>query len=210
MKPKIATANDLTRGQESAVLIKIASLLGYENIHEAVEMFLRGTFEIVVTKIIDIIGIVFVSATTEKFVAKDRFKLKKDGGHFSNFNDNFTSWFLTDEGKVEDSVGEQHLRFGTLLKISVDGPVLEELGGEAKAETTLCAIYDLQLEQPNGEKEGVLLNNGYSNIFYVRDTLGVLRAVCVYWYGGGWGVVAYSVEGTRAWDTDSRVFSANS
>lgn len=40
MKPKIATANGLSRGQESAALIKITEDMGMENIQEAVEYFI--------------------------------------------------------------------------------------------------------------------------------------------------------------------------
>jgi hypothetical protein len=209
MKISIATANGLTRGQESAVLIKIAEQVGIEDIQKAIEMFLRGAVEIVWLKILDIIGTAKIDATAEKFIAKDKFKLKKDGGLCSYLGDNFTSWFLTGEGKIEDLVGEQSLRFGTLLRNSVDGPILEELGGEAKAVTTLTSIFDLMSKQPNCG-EGALLANGYANIFYVWDTGGVLRAVCVAWSDGGWGVYAVSVEGTRVWTADDRVFSANS
>jgi len=47
-------------------------------------------------------------------------------------------------------------------------------------------------KQKNGE-DGVLLNNGYANIFYIRDQNGVLRAVRVYWDDGSWRVYAHGV-----------------
>lgn len=46
----IATANGLTRGQESATLIKIAEQMGIENIQQAIESFLRGNMKITVIK----------------------------------------------------------------------------------------------------------------------------------------------------------------
>ena len=67
------------------------------------------------------------------------------------------------------TTGSSHAR-------SVDGPILAELGGEAKAETTLTEVYSLMEAQKNGEN-GPLLTNGYANIFYVRDVNGALRAV---------------------------------
>lgn len=51
MKPNIATANGLTRGQESAVLIRLAEEMGYENIEDAVNNFLRGNVTVTVINI---------------------------------------------------------------------------------------------------------------------------------------------------------------
>ena len=186
----------------------IVNKLGGE---EGAKSFLRGTVEIVVKRILDMIGIVKTSATSEKFVAKDKFKLKKDGGICSYLGDNFLSWFLTGEGKVEDAIPEGELRYGKLTKGSVDGPIIEELGGEAKAETTLTEVFDLVSKQSDGqEKEDGLLTNGWANIFYVQDTAGVLRAVYVGWLGAGWLVDAYSVERPYAWGDGCQVFSRNS
>ena len=64
-------------------------------------------------------------------------------------------------------------------------------------------------EQGNGE-DGILLTNGYANIFYIRDIKGVFWAVGCGWDGGGWRVGAISVEDPRGWDGGRRVFSRNS
>lgn len=200
-------SKDYTAGQLNAMVKKLIEQVG----EKGPDLLLQGRLKIEAIKdmLLNWLGTVSTSATTEKFVAKDKFKLKKDGGLCPYLGGNFTSWFLTGEGKIEDLIGEQSLRFGTLLKNSVDGPILEELGGEAKAETTLTSIFDLMSKQPNGG-ERALLANCYANIFYVRDTLGVLRAVGVYWVVGGWSVDAYSVENASAWNAGRRVFSANS
>lgn len=50
MKPKIATANNVTRGQESAVLIRLAEQMGCEDIEMAVSNFLRGNVTITVVR----------------------------------------------------------------------------------------------------------------------------------------------------------------
>ena len=116
---------------------------------------------------------------------------------------NFRGWFLD---KIEGPITEQKLRYAKLLKSSVDSPIISELGGEAKAETTLTEMFSLMEKQKNG-KAGVLLTNGYANIFYVKDNAGVLRAVDVYWSSDGWGVNARSVEGPRAWYVGFQAFS---
>ncbi len=201
-------SKDYTAGQLNAMVKKLIEQVG----EKGPDLLLQGRLKIEAIKdmLLNWLGTVSTSATTEKFVAKDKFKLKKDRGLCSYLGDNFTSWFLTGESKIEDPIGEQSLRFGTLLRNSVDGPIIEELGGEAKVETTLSAIYDLLLKQSKKGEEGVLLVNGYANIFYVKDINGVLRAVYVYWHVGGWRVRADSVENAGAWDAGYRVFSSNS
>jgi len=151
------------------------------------------------------LGMTATSATTKKFVADDNFKLKKDGGLCSYLGDNFKTWF---GDKMEDLLGEQTLRYGKLRKSSLDAPIIAELGGEAKAETTLVEVFDLMSKQANGE-EGVLLVDGRANIFYVRDKNGVLRAVYVLWNDDGWHVNAYSVESPYTWHEGYQVFSRN-
>jgi hypothetical protein len=209
MSIDIRTANDLTRGQESAVLIKIAEQTGIENIEDAVKTFLRGTVEIVVKKILDMVGTTTTSATTEKFVAQEKFCKDSKEVKFYGIWDNFTEWFLAGNGKIEEPLSEQELRYGNLTKGSVDGPIIEELGGEAKAVATLTELYDLLTKQANGE-DGVLLTNGYANIFYIKDISGVLRAVGVDWTGDGWGASANFVENPCVWSAGYRVFSRNS
>ncbi len=195
--------SNMTLGTLEAIVNKLGG-------EDAAMAFLRGVFEVVRVKLLDMLGTVKTSATTEKFVAKEKFVKSSKEVKFYGIWDNFQNRFLAGDGKIEEHVGEQMLSYGNLTKGSVDGPIIEELGGEAKVETTLSAIYGLLLKQPNGEKEGVLLTNGYTNIFYVKDINGVLRAVDVYWDGGGWYVSAYSVGYTNGWDAGGRVFSVNS
>jgi hypothetical protein len=152
-----------------------------------------------------------IPATTSKFVAKEKFVIntKCDAPvKISYLGDNFTAWFLNGDGKIEDPISEQTLRYAKLRKASVDGPIIEELGGETKVETTLSEMFSLMEKQKHGE-DGVLLNNGYVNIFYIKDQFGVLRAVDVGWCGGGWDVTAHSVEDEDEWNVGILVFSRN-
>lgn len=162
--------------------------------------------------ILELVSTVVVSATTSKFIAKDKFVVNTKRNapvKISAVWDNFTSWFLSGDGKTEDPISEQTLRYHKLRQPSVDGPIIAELGGEVKAETTLSEMFSLMEKQKNGE-DGVLLNNGYANIFYIKDQKGVLRAVYVYWYVGGWYVHADSVENPSRWRGGDQVFSRNS
>ncbi len=147
-----------------------------------------------------------VSVEKEPFIAKDKFRLDSKEVRFSVIWGNFDNWF---NGKIEEPFGEQKLRYGNLIKDSNDGLIIKELGGEAKAETTLTELYDLLKKQGQGE-EGVLLTNGYANIFYIKDTSGLLRAVGAGGRDGEWVVSAGPVEHPRDWGVGRRVFSRNS
>ncbi|HBB36866.1 MAG: hypothetical protein UX02_C0003G0066 [Candidatus Moranbacteria bacterium GW2011_GWC1_45_18] len=147
--------------------------------------------------------------STKKFIARDHFVANiKEGARakISYLGDNFRQEFLD---KIEKPAGKNSLRCHELLKPSVDGSIFAELGGEKKVASTLAQIYWLMEQQPNGE-DGTMLNDGRWNIFYIPNTAGVLRAVCVFWSGGGWGVDAGSVEFPFRWDVGSQVFSRNS
>ena len=160
----------------------------------------------------ELVGRISIPATTERFLARDKFVLNygrkaKSGVRISFLGDNFKEWFLD---KIEEPVAETTLRYAKLLRSEVDGPIMYELG-DAR-ETTLAQIYALMGRQANGE-EGVLLTNGHANIFYVNDAGGILRAVHVGWDSGvgGWDVIAHSVTLPSRWDGDDlRVFSRNS
>lgn len=79
----------------------------------------------------------------------------------------------------------------------VDEPFMTEWGGElesAKVETTLGQMFFLLEKQGKGEPGALLLNTGYLNIFYIRDTNGVLRTVGVSWHYYGWSVYAFATS----------------
>jgi hypothetical protein len=165
-----------------------------------------------VPSILKLVGTVVVPATTTKFVAKDKFVVNTKSDtpvKISHIWDNFKGWFLSGNGKIEDPIGEQTLRYHKLLRSSVDGSIIAELGCAEKSETTLSEMFFLMEQQKNGEA-GILLNNGYASIFYIKDQSGALRAVLVRWRGGGWFVRAHSVEGPDGWFGGCRVFSRNS
>ncbi len=150
-----------------------------------------------------------VVATTNKFIVKDNFVVNtKDSAVVRIFciGKKFKDWFIN---KIEDPFTASIICGRDLTKDSIDEPILNELGGQEKAETSLTEIFVMMKNQANGSA-GNLLTNGYSNIFYVRDIDNVLRAVGVFWDGFGWYVCAYSVESSDEWCAGSRVFSRNS
>ena len=108
--------------------------------------------------LLELVSTVAVSATSGQFVAKEKFVLDtyhKAKVKISYLGDNFTTWFMSGKGKTEDPISETTLRYHKLRLSSVDGPIITELGGEAKAETTLSEMFSLMEKQKKGE-DGVL------------------------------------------------------
>jgi len=200
-------SKDYTVGQLNAMVKKLIEQVG----KKGPDLLLQGKLKIEAVKesILNWLDITTTSATTEKFVAKDKFIKDSKEIKFYGFYGSFEEDFLVGNGKTEEPLSEQELRYGNLTKNSVDSPIIEELGGEAKAETTLTELHNLLRKQGNGE-EGDLLTSGYANIFYTRNTKGVLRAVSVNWHDVGWCVYANSVENPNGWNAGIRVFSRNS
>lgn len=162
--------------------------------------------------ILELVSTVVVSATSGQFIAKEKFV--RDTGNSTKVKINFIgtdfeAWFLYGEGKIENPISGQKLHCHKLLQSSVDGPIITELGGEAKAETTLCEMFAIMERHGKGE-EGTLLNNGRVNIFYIKDQNGVLRTVSVDWRGAGWYVNAFFVKDSSRWFDGNHVFSRNS
>lgn len=199
----------MAKNNETPDLVQaIWNMIGGEKVARALVSG-RAKLEVTMIQIIYWLDTTKTSATTEKFVAKDKFKLKKDGGICSYFSENFQNWFLAGDGKIENPLGEQTLRYSELIQSSQNDRIIEELGGKAKAETTLAEMFDLMDKQSDGNK-GVLFINSWANIFYIKDLRGELRAVDLRWRDGGWRVYANSVGDPFDWGAGGRVFSRNS
>ena len=151
----------------------------------------------------------FIVPATIKFLAIEKFVCdisSKAKVKINYIDNNFKEWFLSDDGKIEDPIGGDILRYFKLRKSSLDSFIMKELGGKAKAETTLSKMFSLMENKKNGES-GILLDNGSANIFYIKDKNAVLRAVCVYWDSVGWMIKARSVGSPNECNGGSRVFS---
>jgi len=164
--------------------------------------------------LLEFVGIVLVPATTGKFIARDKFVINTKRNapvKISCVNYNFKEYFLSGDGKTKDPMSEHALRYAKLCKESEDGTTIKELGGEAKAETTLSEMFSSMEKQGEGE-DGALLNNGGANLFYIQDCSGVLRVVCVFWRDkdAGWRIRAFPVEDSGHWSVGDQVFSHNS
>ncbi len=118
--------------------------------------------------------------------------------------DNFSDHFVC---KIESIQAGATLTRHTLNRASLDEPIRKELTPELE-ETTLSELYELLSRQSEGQA-GILLTNGYANIFYIKDAKGNFWAVSAHCYValGGWRVEASSVTFPLRWFAGCQVFS---
>ena len=138
----------------------------------------------------------------QRFVAGDCLKEANVGWT----GDNFKRLFLD---KIGENVPEANLAVSRLEEASLDAPILKELGD--RAEVSLAHMFDLLKRQAHGE-EGILLTNGYANIFYVHDRNNTLWAVSARWDSArrDWYVEAHSIKNPNGWSDGHLVFSRDS
>ncbi len=189
--PEFASA-PFTAGQLNA-LVKI---IGPENVSGILDGTLN--FSAKQPDLLKRVTTVAVSGA-QRFVAAENLQEANVGWT----GENFKRLFLN---KIEENVSEAKLVVSRLERASLDAPILAELGG--KAETSLSHMFDLLKKQANGE-DGILLTNGYANIFYIRGADGNLWAVYARWFSvfHSWRVVARSVEYPYRWDDGGQVLS---
>jgi hypothetical protein len=101
-------------------------------------------------------------------------------------------------GVVESALSRLYVAL--LLKANAcDTDIRKEL-----PETHLSTLEDIAslIEAQPGGKPGLLLNNGYANIFYVEGKDGEIFAVDVYWHSGGraWFVRDWGLGGVGYWN----------
>ena len=160
-------------------------------------------------KILGLVDATIVTlALTKPFVVKDFFVVDTSETakvKISYLGDSFQTEFLSQVLGVRQAFSLSAWK--KLTRSSPVKPMIAELG--ENHETDIGVVFDLMSRQPNGEK-GVLLTNCYANIFYCKDTAGVLRTVYARWAGDGWCVYSDSVGDPNVWGGGTQVFSRNS
>ncbi|MDI6734170.1 MAG: hypothetical protein QMD50_01605 [Patescibacteria group bacterium] len=148
-----------------------------------------------------------ISIATEMFPKRSFFS---DGPKLYFWN-NFKNWVLSEIPEIIPAYTGTLSKY-TLTKGMDDAEIQGELGNQ-KAFTVpefAAIIKDLIGKQPKGEKNGILLNNGYANIFYVKLANKTVVAVNVRWLGGDreWHFRANALDRVR-WDDGDCVFSGS-
>lgn len=202
MSGKEFCISDLTTGQLNALVKKI----GRDN----VPGILDGTIEFTVTpkaqKFLKLNDSITLPERTDPFDPKEFFKTR-EGLYVWN---DFTRRILPVTKEIE-SLPEMKITSFDLIEPAIDVQVQYELPESHvfKDADVFCAcIVGLLEKQKNGEG-GVLLNNGFANIFYVVGKDSEVFPVGVRWYSDfrRWDVRAYRL-GDNQWRVGNRAFSA--
>jgi hypothetical protein len=151
-----------------------------------------------------------IPATTIPFAARNWFIVnteKNSPVNISLLGDAFKAQFL---GKVEPPHRGSTVRCAKLsLEVTVRGTdIVNALGGREKAETTLEELFSLMETQKNGE-DGLLITDGYTNVFYIKDMDGILRTVHTSWHNG-WLVSANTLADQNGFASGRRFFFRDS
>ncbi len=145
-------------------------------------------------------------ATGEVFDARIYFFCNPEEMPFriSEFSINFANWY---HGKKE-IIKERRLLMRTrlLMPLLSSKPIIDEIGGEAGAETYLVDIAYLLKQQPRGEK-GLLDTEGNANIFFVKSAIGYIKEISIYWAGKSWTFQAHSPSSGHERNDGSIIFS---
>ncbi|MFH0891209.1 MAG: hypothetical protein V1867_00345 [Candidatus Falkowbacteria bacterium] len=145
--------------------------------------------------ILETVGRLMIAPSPNSFVARHNFIVTYQ-------SEDFKREFFS---KIEEPFGGSELRYGRLREPSKSFQIIDELGGEDKAETTLTELWGALKKQPDGKQSGPLVN-GCANIFFIRNSLGVMRAVGAYWNGNSWVYYARPLD-HGFWVENALVFS---
>lgn len=108
--------------------------------------------------------------------------------------------------KFELPTAGSKLTIYRLTRSMSDAEIVQELGGQGRAEITFSNLYELLIKQSMGQ-DGLLLTNGRGNIAHIRDAQGVFCAVIVHWHGEGWYFDSYQIDDRRLWSAGHQVVS---
>lgn len=164
-------------------------------------------------------GSIEIPAATSLFIVKEKFAVntsKEAKVKNSYIGRTFQERFLGSKQIIREiDYVSSAIHFYSPLERSTDNRIIDELGGKEIVESNLYSMSFLMEKQGHGQG-GILLSDGYANIFYIRDDEGVLWAIDLLWDGAGWSIDADSTDTTdpkgflpRKRHSANRIFSNN-
>jgi hypothetical protein len=192
LEPELAR-QFIAPANEGALKAVLGAALTRENLNQAIAAH-GQLVPVLAEKLLGAAGTVTFSGVKAKNPPRVRY-----------YGENLKIWFA---GVEEEESSEKPITFShqQLLRSSVDGPIIAELGGARKARITFTRVLLFIQAQEKGEHHQ-LLADGQANVFYVPDANGLLRTVLVLKTGGEWHMIAHEIEYKVAHDRGDRVFS---
>ncbi len=149
----------------------------------------RLQITILPTQAVEWIGSISIPASKGIFMPRRKFFLKSEEIEFFGLGVNFEREHLS-EDVAEDPTQDHEIRYGNLIReVSSFDEILNELDGKVVA-TPMSDIYLLLREQAKGQDTGVLLTNGLSNVFLLRNKNEDHRVALVDYGAGGWNITS--------------------
>lgn len=145
-----------------------------------------------------------VPADDQEFVASEKIFVGAEvaGIKISFLGKNYQTWF---GNKIEGLFTGSILTVWDSSQKSTSESVLQELGGEEMAGTTLREAYHLMERRQKSEQKG-LLTNCLANRFCVPDVDGIPRMVSLLMFDGAWNFDAFPIESPTLWPDGCRIF----
>lgn len=143
--------------------------------------------------LLEFVSTSIIPARDERFVVKDhivedvsaRAKVK-----ISHIGVGFRSMFLEEGGKTEEPASQIALCAHRQIGKSVDGPLIDFLGGEQRVVVDIGHIFTMMEKQATGRKGDLLVSNHLRNTFFAKNRFGILTTVMLSWYDPGWFIGA--------------------
>lgn len=136
-----------------------------------------------------------ILANTKSFDPKIIFAAGEHDGTKFYHGDNFKKYLFNPATTVEN-VDAQNFISHENKRSAYDKEIRAEIGeGVITPDQLWAAWKDLIFKQPKGQ-DGVLKNNGYGNVWYVKCYDGIVRAVYCCWLAGlsEWSLVCRELE----------------
>lgn len=198
---EFAQAFEMAGGTEADITVFIQNKEKMEDLI----LLARGEGSMVSKILGQVRATIALNALAEPFVAKDHFVLNTSDdikvkiGHIEGY---FCQLFRRQVIAPREGY-DVSLR--SIVQPAFDIKISQELGN--KCNVDIASVFQMMSLQPNGGP-GLLLVNGFSNIFFCIDIFNNLRPVAIVWENeqGSWSV--YTLEDNRySWSKGNQVIS---
>jgi len=142
---------------------------------------------------------------TELFNTRDFFKTKNEGGIFAYVDDDIFSWF---DSEVKNSPAKELASYELTKDVTEENIINDAKTGGIYDEVDWAHIKQI-CERHIIKGEKLLKENGFANLFWVRNKKGDLCKVYVGLRSDGWNVGVPEFNPTARWNAGDRSFFSN-
>jgi len=142
---------------------------------------------------------------TASFIIRDFFKTKNESGIFAYVDSDIFNWF---DSKVKNSPAKELANYKFTENITEKNIIGDAEAGGIYEEVDFAHIKQI-CERHIVKGEKLLEEDGFGNLFWVRNKKGALCEVDVHLHSDGWFVFVRGFDASDEWDAGSRSFFRN-